>query len=1144
MATITTSGYLDDAARSAGEAITIQSNAKFTIRTDTRWHANSPASMTGSLGMIDIQEGNFHIDGTKVRWLAYDTGSGNVPAVGTSITQGGVSASYLLGVWPDLVSAPTAVGAAMPASGFLKFREVTGAFTVGALTGIGANATGSDVTGWIEVVRDKNTYLTGSNLGDGYTCEGDWFYLDNTNGSRGQQIQTPTNGGGNGTLIPAVQIETSSGSGVYEWYPAIKGPALGWANTKMTTDARAKFVEAMDNGIVRIGSDGTNNIGYLPSSGCKVRIPNIIGRSCVNTTRATNAAPDATLGNRPRVANCRSTKINLNKLISDWYMYLESAGETYYSFVASSDNWTFSCFGLVTMEDSCNGCLSSTATVATGATYPPFPAIFRRCKVVRADTASNAAPFSWTNAPSLTLEDCYFYAAVGAATRNTNLYVNIYLTDNIIINNIYLHGNVGLQINTCSNALVDGVDYIDNLVGNTNTAQGIQAIVLSADKNVKIENFSIGMNNTIANCHPYYAIATTYGNLFENVVFRNWGTKANPVVISSTNPTQYIHRSGAADQKITWQRCFFSSSNTAWFQTGLKECLLENCASTNGASYNANYFHTKLRGFGQTISVNRYQNCYNNSWHDCFTSDTTGKVVLMFNPPIEEELNYVTISGTPLFDAYGQFINRSFNDSIEWECPYFVLGHTSFQNVNPTITGTNISTNMTLKYKIDINDGNGWSSIWKDLTGANLSSETISSSLGFKLKIQLIVTIAASNNVITNIHIPTNSTALAQGTDLYPMDYLNITYNGYPSGTRLQVWDVDNSIEIYNGVPSATTYLVSLPITVAEGATMRVRIRAMYVDGDEAKNFYEATDIYTHSWYNSLDGIARQIDLEDDAVYNENAVDGSTVTGVTIDDDNLLVNINDGDNTISWAEIYAYESYWLTTEAGIRDEGRFIEAVDPVNYTIYGFKIKNISDPSVPLEITGGYGVDSVTGKSITLVDSTGGTIFNSPDHIVKYKPEITAADVWANGTRTLTAIGSSGIAAETSLITAEDVWSATTRELTGIGTSGIAAETSLIDASDVWSNPTRELTGIGASGIAAETSLIEASDVWSSIIEGPYTAQDILKILSAFAAGKTTITPIAPGEATVIFRDINDTRDTITASMDENERATIVIDV
>ncbi len=129
MATITTETYLDGGtARTAGEAMTITTGGKLTVRTDTRFHANAPASMTGSLGSLSVTEGEFVIDATQVRWLAITGGSGT-SAIGTTVTQGAVS-GYFLGY----------------------YAVTGGTFSAGVLSGITATASGADVTGWLEVV--------------------------------------------------------------------------------------------------------------------------------------------------------------------------------------------------------------------------------------------------------------------------------------------------------------------------------------------------------------------------------------------------------------------------------------------------------------------------------------------------------------------------------------------------------------------------------------------------------------------------------------------------------------------------------------------------------------------------------------------------------------------------------------------------------------------------------------------------------------------------------------------------------------------------------------------------------------------------------------------------------------------------------
>ena len=137
MATLTSDEFLDGGvARVAGEVFTLNGGT-LKIRTDTRWHANSPASMTGTLGGSSIISatlgGGIEIDSTAVRWMPFTGGSGTVPAIGTTVSRAGVS-GYFLGVWASYIVAPTAVAAAMPATGFIKFREVTGGqFTAGAL---------------------------------------------------------------------------------------------------------------------------------------------------------------------------------------------------------------------------------------------------------------------------------------------------------------------------------------------------------------------------------------------------------------------------------------------------------------------------------------------------------------------------------------------------------------------------------------------------------------------------------------------------------------------------------------------------------------------------------------------------------------------------------------------------------------------------------------------------------------------------------------------------------------------------------------------------------------------------------------------------------------------------------------------------
>lgn len=58
--------------------------------------------------------------------------------------------------------------------------------------------------------------------------------------------------------------------------------------------------------------------------------------------------------------------------------------------------------------------------------------------------------------------------------------------------------------------------------------------------------------------------------------------------------------------------------------------------------------------------------------------------------------------------------------------------------------------------------------------------------------------------------------------------------------------------------------------------------------------------------------------------------------------------------------------------------------------------------------------------------------------------------------------------------------------------------------------------------------------------IEGDYSLKDLIRIMSAVLVGKSTITDLGGGDATVTFRDVNDTANRVVASMTGSERTNV----
>ncbi len=164
--TITTAKNIDALTTKAGGDTYNINGGTLTIDQDTRFGQNTTTT-TGGLGPVTISPtlgGTLDIDARDVRIVHYESGTGNVPAGGTTITDAtGGGSGKLIAVSISLTSAPTAAGAAMPANGYMKIKQWNGQdFGSGnALTGIGANVQTSitestrHFPGWISLVGDE-----------------------------------------------------------------------------------------------------------------------------------------------------------------------------------------------------------------------------------------------------------------------------------------------------------------------------------------------------------------------------------------------------------------------------------------------------------------------------------------------------------------------------------------------------------------------------------------------------------------------------------------------------------------------------------------------------------------------------------------------------------------------------------------------------------------------------------------------------------------------------------------------------------------------------------------------------------------------------------------------------------------------------
>lgn len=796
MATITSDTYLDGGtARTAGEAWTINGGI-LTIRTDTRWHANAPAGMLGSMAATTISAtlgGGVLIDATAVREVQFDTGSGNVPAIGTSITQGGVS-GYLLGVYANLASAPSAVGGAMPASGFIKFREVTGgAFSAGALTGIGANALGADVVSWIEVVYDQAIAITVPRLGF-YRARGAWYELpQTTDGTTSQVIQIPTNGGGAGTRVPCVWIETGAGTGIYEKFVAVSSTYFN--TTNLGTDARNKFVFMDTGGTIRIGGDGTNTIGFLPPTGCKIRIPNILGRQTSSANRALNLEPHATLASRPDFTTTAAGDIDFEYLMDDWYHLFTAPYRVRHIHCATMDIHTTSNEASPTeLEDYALGVYLG-ASISFTATNNPLGGTVTDCSFYRGTAASNGHSWAMTGCSNYEFAGTVETGVIAYA-RSTGL-ISFSQCRDFTQTGVFVAVAETITPSTSFNFDFELVRYIDRLVGTTNATTGKYAFTTSVScDNIVVNAIDFG---GYANVHPYLGLFSSSN--CSNLKFRNGGTYASPIG-GATNAPANIYVDSGNNDGVKVQNCYLTATRTGLYTTvnTSKNQTFERLGGTVGAVVTASV-NTLGKGLRATSnSVAGQASVYGTHFFDMFESDTAGRLWLAMNEPtaFSSSLVSLTLAGASGgFTSGGQVAMPTSGDVLIAEMAYYAIGHTAFDNSAPTLTGTNTG-NFTYEYDIDVNDGNGFTGSYQTLNGANLSAETIDETLGFKLRLRITCTSSSTTNALTYVRVSTDSTLVAQENAQYPEDTANptLTLTGLDVGTEVVVFNDDYTVEL------------------------------------------------------------------------------------------------------------------------------------------------------------------------------------------------------------------------------------------------------------------------------------------------------------------------------------------------------------
>ena len=828
--TITTTKNIDELTSKTGGDLYNINGGTLNIDQHSRFGLNNgnagltTATSMGNIALSATLGGIVNFDGRYVRMIPFTGGTGTIPALNSTVTQGSASGK-LMCVYSSLTAAPLVNGGAMPATGWIQIKAWNSvAYAAGALTlsGVTATASGADTVGFLEIFGDDASTAIVNRLNQ-FNVYGAWYELGSTSGTAGQTFQIPNHG----TLrhFAGVYIEQTAGAGDYEFYP--NGGTTTTTGTTVATGNeadRGKSVWINNAGLVTIGnSGGTGLNGFTPASGRKVVIPNIHFATCTAAARNAEVIPSATIATRYDFTTTGGGAINIDKANFGWY---PSLSQPY------SVSITNSCVVDALLISECATSVTLTKvgignkpTTALGTAPLTITSCFAGgtitdCVFQRAPaTANNSTANILSDLDGFTFTRCRFqYGALRGFTLPTTITAT--RVNNTTFDTIQLTDGQ-FAIVTCSNVNVTNMRYVNAIAGTTGTTNPLSMILLTSScSNIKFE----GLTFPVTNNHPYTVLYSVGAAGCSQIKIRNIGTRVAPLSLGSANTCGLIYTlvAGAAAKDVRVQRVYCSNTRTG-IMTGdnsstqiLQESVFGDYADAVDVGACLNFTR---KGMGGTGALTAQTAVYGTHWVDCFTSTTAGRISVLMNEPTSLTTSQVTLGSGAAFTSAGGLYMPTIGQNVLFETPNFIKGHTAIANTALVMTG-GTATNYGYKYQIDKNDGAGWSAESATLTPTTLASTLngltgISASLGFKLRLR-ITTSTTNATAITSVYLTTVSTTTAQDYQ-YPLDTFNLTLTGLIANSDVVILQAGTDTvlgQVDQNTTSSWIYTYETPIPI------------------------------------------------------------------------------------------------------------------------------------------------------------------------------------------------------------------------------------------------------------------------------------------------------------------------------------------
>jgi len=818
-----------------GETYTINRNSTLIIDQDWQWSLSHPKFP----GPINVSDGKFIIDGTKIRSIFYTGHSGVLPSSG----------SVLTGLWSNVTGEIIYTGHYQNSgfySGELKCRSLSGPMITNepfANNDFSGYLSGTDRVGWILLTKHRAdnsispSLWTTTSLGS-LIISGEWYDLGTGNGQTGQTFRYFID-----NFVPAVWVETASGSDVYTRYINIHtarnvwdvihltGLSERWGNWCWQDTGRGN----PDNPSLGFSYSGSRDIifpsvsGVFIPSGAKVRVPNIhisefttTGRysptgyfsflplamstnNNIGTMTSTTAGGDVVLK--------RMSTVNFLSLVQTNNLYIESIGiDERLSIADISESLIIKDLALGSITGACQTYAISISNVNLSFLFSGWT-ITNACESV---VSSSSIYLGFLSNGQMEDIDVYGIRLVPAGGYH---HFRPEYCDNVSFNNIRLYGhdfyitttNCTFLNLTCATDITGSGHLILPYNNGYWHKQRYAINILSTSDSNLIDGVTI--------LPPFSLYKPIIFGAAKNNIIQNVGSTTNPVPYTLKGDSVFISgtlslaSAGVNDNRI--QRLYLSggagtssSSSYLYLTNDTNGAIIQNVyefdTGINRTNTAGNLMGTLpknciIRGCyfsGATFPLPSTSNSsYNSSYYDYWFNEHSGFMNVMFSPGSNITGNFRGFSNGIIY------FNNS-GDYADFTWSYYIKGYTGFYRTG-NVSPINLSTpsGVEIFYDID-NSGTGFYGEWRN-TG-QIENEILDPYFGFKPKFRMICrgpNTPQTRFVITGL----TNWDLITGS-LYPLNSVNtsLVINGLETGSEVRVYKSSN-LNYIAGIESSDT---------------------------------------------------------------------------------------------------------------------------------------------------------------------------------------------------------------------------------------------------------------------------------------------------------------------------------------------------